>query len=123
MHMSCLLFADDLVLFSESKSGIQIALNRLNEYTTLWALEVNVSKTKMMYIGPKRASNCINPVHFNGHSISEVESFTYLGLLYSNDGSVKKTKSELYNKGLKAYFKLSRSIGTKVKMGTMLTPI
>jgi hypothetical protein len=73
-----------------------------------------------MYIGPKQASNCINPVHFNGHSISEVESFTYLGLLYSNDGSVKKTKSELYNKGLKAYFKLSRSIGTEVKVGTML---
>ena len=41
-----LLFADDMVLFSESRIGLQNGINRLNSYCIDWGLQVNVNKTK-----------------------------------------------------------------------------
>ena len=44
----CLLYADDLVLFSDTKNGLQQKLDILNNYCTEWCIEVNVKKTKVI---------------------------------------------------------------------------
>ena len=44
----CLLYADDLVLFSDTKNGLQEKLNILNKYCTEWCIDVNVKKTKVI---------------------------------------------------------------------------
>ncbi|CAC5392826.1 unnamed protein product [Mytilus coruscus] len=46
ISLNCLLYADDLVLLSESKIGLQTALNKLEIYCENWGLEVNLKKTK-----------------------------------------------------------------------------
>ena len=46
--ISCLLYADDLILLSESPNGLQLCLNKLDIYCNKWNLEVNISKTKIM---------------------------------------------------------------------------
>ena len=43
-----LLFADDLVLISQSVDGLQRLLDRLKIYCENWNLEVNQGKTKVM---------------------------------------------------------------------------
>jgi hypothetical protein len=43
-HVSSLSFADDLVLFSESHSGLQNAVNKLQNYCSDWQLTVNTKK-------------------------------------------------------------------------------
>ena len=43
-----LLYADDLVLFSDTKNGLQQKLDILNNYCTEWCIEVNVKKTKVI---------------------------------------------------------------------------
>ena len=48
--MSCLLFADDIVLLSESKEGLQKCLNNLETYADEWDMSVNKKKTKIMII-------------------------------------------------------------------------
>ena len=40
----CLMFTDDIVLFSKSPTGSQEKLNRLEDYCTDWCLSVNTSK-------------------------------------------------------------------------------
>ena len=40
--------ADDLVILSESQSGLQSALNKLENYCHKWQLTVNKNKTKVM---------------------------------------------------------------------------
>jgi hypothetical protein len=45
-HISCLLYADDLVLLSESQEGIQNCLNKTWEYCKSWGLEINYTKSK-----------------------------------------------------------------------------
>ena len=91
MKLSCLLYADDLVLCSETEQGLQHLLKRLENYSELWALEVNTTKTKTLYIGPKRSPTEHISCTFNGKLIEEVECFRYLGLLISNDISHRMT--------------------------------
>ena len=47
-EFKCLLFADDLVLLSPTKQGLQQHLDILHRYCQTWALTVNLSKTRIM---------------------------------------------------------------------------
>ena len=38
ISVNCLLYADDLIIFSENKEGMQKALNRLSSYCKYWKL-------------------------------------------------------------------------------------
>ena len=46
--LSCLFYADDLVLLSSSKEGLQTCLNKLSDFCHKWKLLVNFNKTKCM---------------------------------------------------------------------------
>ena len=43
LSIPCLLYADDLVILSESTCDLQKALNRLEDWCKMWALDVNTS--------------------------------------------------------------------------------
>ena len=47
-HLSALMFADDLILISTTKDGLQKSLNALDSYVKKWKLEINLKKTKCM---------------------------------------------------------------------------
>ena len=40
--LNCLMYADDLILMSETKEGLQNCLNKLQEYTMKWNLKINI---------------------------------------------------------------------------------
>ena len=42
------LYADDTVLLSETKEGMQQSLDIFQLYCDLWKLDVNINKTKVM---------------------------------------------------------------------------
>ena len=44
-----LLFADDLVIFAETKIELQMLLNKLYAYCTEWNLKVNIDKTTSLF--------------------------------------------------------------------------
>ena len=46
--VSSLSFADDLVLLSESETGLRLCLSQLEAYCSEWGLKVNPSKTKVL---------------------------------------------------------------------------
>ena len=45
-----LLFADDLIILSKSRTGLQNSLDNLSEYCDKWQLTVNVKKSKTMIL-------------------------------------------------------------------------
>ena len=45
LKLFLLLFVDDAVLFSYTREGLQILLDRLKNYCDKWGLTVNTSKT------------------------------------------------------------------------------
>jgi hypothetical protein len=42
------MYADDVVLLSETKEGLQNSLNRLARFCQVWGMDINTSKTKIM---------------------------------------------------------------------------
>ncbi len=78
VHVWLLLFADDLVLISESEVGLQQQLDTLQQFCNERGLIVNVAKTKAMVF------NSVDPCQefvFKGDTIERVQTFKYLGIL------------------------------------------
>ena len=44
--INCLLYADDLLILSETEKGLQKCMSILEQYCNRWKLEVNLDKTK-----------------------------------------------------------------------------
>jgi hypothetical protein len=112
------MYADDIVIFSESKDGLQQSLNKLNQYCQKWALQVNASKTKAMVINGKEKGAQFS---FGADNIEVVSAFKYLGIEFSDNGDMKVAKKDLSKRALKAYFSLTRSLDqNSVKPDVML---
>ena len=45
----CLFWADDLVLISKTKEGLQELLNILDKYSADWKMKMNIEKTKLSF--------------------------------------------------------------------------
>ena len=97
-----LLFADDMVLLGESPSDLQNKLDLLSEYCNLWSLEVNVSKTKIMVFRKRGRVRPNENWQYNGHQVEVVDTFNYLGTIFSYTGSFRTNIDHLSGKGLKA---------------------
>ena len=117
VKLPCLLYADDLIIFSETQTGIQKALHNLEGYCDTWQLDVNANKSKLMCLN---AQPQINNVVFLGNKIENTSSYIYLGVELNDECKFDNAKNELYKKGLKVYFKLSKSMSPMPKAHTML---
>ena len=103
------MYADDVVILSESAAGLQNKLRKLENYCADWCLDVNIDKTKIIIFN-KAGRLITSTFKFQNEVIECVKSYQYLGLYFSASGSFSYAKSELYKKGLKAYFKLCKNI-------------
>jgi hypothetical protein len=97
-----ILFADDLVLMSETAEGLQNMLNALHGYCVKWNLVVNVAKTKLMVFRRGGVLKANEVWRYNNEHIDVVDVFVYLGLLFASNGKFLKTTQLLAEKGLKA---------------------
>ena len=110
ISVNCLLYADDIVLLSESKSGLQNCLNILETYCSNWKLQVNVEKSKVLIFN-SNGKFCINEFTYNGSILQTVSKFCYLGLTLKCNGNLNLAMSVLVEKARKAYFKIKKTIG------------
>ena len=107
-----LLFADDIVVFSEDAWKLRKMISNLEKYTTKWGLKVNLEKTKLIIFRNERlnAEGLLQDFSFKGESIEYVESYNYLGTTFHYSGKWKKQIGEAKSKGMKACFKLREKI-------------
>ena len=112
--LPCLMYADDIVLLSETKEGLQECLNRLDEYTTRWGMTLNKGKTKIMIF-----QNCGRTPSmkftFKGEELEQVKKYKYLGTMMTNTGNFGLNDKYLKNKGLRARYVITKSIGQNCK--------
>lgn len=111
-HIRCLLYADDLVILSNTKSSLQASLDKLNDYSAKWGLQVNINKTKIMIFNPQKAKLA---EHFDIGSkrLECVFEYKYLGIIFCSSGSFEPAQTNLYQRSLKAYFKMSKMISSE----------
>jgi len=120
----CLMYADDLIILSETKSGLQNGLDRLNSYCQKWHMNVNLTKTKIIIMNPGNKPQTAR-FFLDNTEIERTKSYKYLGTIINSKGTFALAKEDLKNKGLKALFSLWRSISTekipRLKIATIKT--
>ncbi len=107
--LNCLMFADDIVLISESKSGLQCALDKLFQYCEQWKLNVNSDKSKIMIFD--KSGRAYKDTFSLGPIILEnVKDYTYLGINFTINGTFNKAINTLDQKAKKAMFKIRSTL-------------
>ena len=78
--ISLLMYADDIILISDSPEGLQQQLDEVHKWSTKWHLSINIDKTKVIHF--RRASDPCTTFSFKlgGNNIDIVNSYRYLGL-------------------------------------------
>ena len=76
-----LLYADDLVLFSETVKGLKNVLNKLNVYANKWHLTVNTDKTHVIFRNGGKVKDFETWTYMNS-AINSKDEFCNLGILF-----------------------------------------
>jgi hypothetical protein len=96
--LHCLLYADDLVLLSESPQGLQNSLTKLSHYCDEWGLQINISKTKSLVFN-NTGRTTSHKFYINNTPIENCRNYVYLGVTFSISGSFTEAKNNLYHEG------------------------
>ena len=119
-----LLFADDLVIFSQSVIGLQRFLNTIEQYCKVFKLNINLSKTFIVVYrrGGKPAKS--ERWFLDQKPIKTVPHFKYLGVIFSTTGVWSKAQRDLANRARKAMFLIKKFVAiTKIRNPTILFKI
>jgi len=104
--LHCLMYADDLIIMSQSAAGLQNALDKLNAYCLRWKLRVNSDKTKIMIFNKSGRTLSSYSFNFGNSSVNLCNEYSYLGVLFTASGSFTKNIACLKDKASKAFFKI-----------------
>ena len=118
--ISSLLYADDLIILSTSKYGLQSCLNKLVSYCGDNCLTVNLKKTKIVvFCNSGKVST--DKFYFNDVQIENSNSYTYLGIVFSSSGTYKYCQEDLYKRALRTQFKLTKCFSSMTpRLNTLL---
>jgi len=102
MKINSLLYADDLIILSRSKTGLQNCLNTLSSYCKSWMLKINPKKTKVM-IFQKRSKKSIDiSFKIDTEPVEIVQEYTYLGTRLTPTGNFTLALDQLKEKAMHA---------------------
>ena len=101
IQLNHFLYADDLVLISQSRSGLQTCLDKLNQFSTEKRLSVSIDKSKTIVFN---TAGRLEKEFFtlNESNLEPVQSFCYLGFEVKASGIVTHALDTLYDKANKA---------------------
>ncbi len=108
--INVLMYADDLILLSETKEGLQSQIDKLCDYCTKWKLKVNIKKTKIMTFN--RGNRFIkSDFYINNVAIENVKTMKYLGFnITAKNCSFSATLEGLSIKANRAIYALNNKI-------------
>ena len=108
MKINVLMYADDVILLSESATGLQNSLNDLLHYCHEWKLDVNLKKTKIVAFHQRKSLN--SKLYFGKDVIELVDNYQYLGIIFHKNGNFSVVWKNLYCKAMRAYFTLHKHL-------------
>lgn len=108
-NVSCLLYADDVVLLSEFPSGLQRCVDKLNDYCIKWSLTVNIAKTKIIVFN-KSGKVLKDTFYYDNNVLVNSNEYEYLGIIFKPSGSFSSAIDHLYRKARTAIFSIRKML-------------
>ena len=81
--VTCLLYADDLVILGDTPTAVQSSLDTLSNWCKRNGMEVNPKKTKVVHFRHPRRVLCQTAFHCDGVPIEYTDCYKYLGVEFS----------------------------------------
>ena len=111
--IDCLLYADDLVLTSNTEDGLQRKFEKLATFCKSWRLIVNIDKTMVMKVS-KSGRLPKSSFTFNNIPLTNTKTYKYLGVVFDSTGTFSSAKANMLDRGLKAMFKVKSVVDREV---------
>ena len=107
---NCLLWADDLFVVSQTATGLQNCINKVNNFYKSLGLELNIKKTKIMIFN--KSGKVLTGYNFllADTNIEVTDCYQYLGIKIRPSGSFTLAVEELCAKSRRAWFSISNLI-------------
>ena len=110
LRINCILWADDIILLSETEDGLNTLLAELKIYSDINQLKVNTEKTKCMIFN--KTGRLIRKTFYLGtNRLENVRSYKYLGLVITPSGEIRSALDDLRGRALKAYMAMKSKLG------------
>ena len=119
-HPCCLIWADDITLFSEKEDGLNYMLKAMEGYCKENELTVNTDKTKCIIFN-KSGRLIRKHFSFNNTQLETLRSYKYLGFLIAPSGEIKSGLNDLRDRAMNAFFKLKTVMGTEFTTNVQTT--
>ena len=80
--VSILMFADDIVLVTDSEDSLQTLLNTLHEWCRRWRVLINTKKSKCIHFRGDRAKRSERVFKIGDNILETVDQYKYLGVIF-----------------------------------------
>ena len=110
-EISCLMWADDILILSETEEGLQHKLNALAEYSKKNKLTVNTKKTQCMIFNKTGRLLRNHRFTYNETTLECVREYKYLGFIVTPSGEIGTGLKDLRNRAMRGLAKLRKSLG------------
>jgi hypothetical protein len=102
IKVSCLMYADAIVLISESAKGLQNCLNKLSKYYDIWNLSRIIDKPKVIIFNKSGRVIKKDSVKYMEYVLEITQEYKYIGVLFKPSGSFTKANAYICKKARKA---------------------
>ena len=81
-NVSILVYADDVVMCSDSPDKLDHMIGRLDSWCNKWKLKINVDKSQIVHFRRKRVQQSSHAFHLQGARLKYSNSYKYLGVIF-----------------------------------------
>ena len=120
LSIGCLIWADDILLLSKSKEGLQAMLQALYLYAEKNGMALNTKKTKIMIFN-KTGRHIRRDFYFGHDKLTSTREYKYLGFLITPSGEINSGLNDLKDRAQRAFFKLKKKMGSTFRTQPSLT--
>ena len=103
LRLYVLLYADDTIILAETEDELQKALIALEEYCSIWHLQVNLDKTKIIIFSRVMIRKHMT-FKFGGKIVEVVPEYIYLGVTMGYNNRFTKAIEKQQSLARKAFF-------------------
>ena len=114
---SCLVYADDIILLSESENDMQTMLDFTNDWCNKWRLGINHSKSNCMHFRNKGKSRSKYLFKVKGYVLEYTDTYKYLGIFINDFLDFSYTADTLAQAGSRALGSVIQKIHSKKDIG------
>ena len=80
-NLCSLIYADDIVLFSDTPEKLQLLLDKVQDWCNIWQLDINYDKSKVIHCRNKNQNVTNYAFTIGNHKLDIVSNYKYLGII------------------------------------------